>query len=141
VTAFDSLECRILGAIGRALPEGSGAAEILSNMLESAPEQEAGEAAATADLHSVVYAALGVVALLVGIGLDAALDTLAGHTASRRAGAVLFAPVAFFMSLALLIQLAKYRRRFQGIQPVLGRASWFLCFAMVLFVVLSLGVG
>lgn len=134
-----SLEGRIIGCLAKVFPKLSQPRLIVGDLLDDAPEKEPGEAKFVADAHSVIFALVGALSLLLAIGAGAAVDSLWGHTAANLAGAVLFAPVAFFMSLAVLVQVAKFRRRFDGVQPRLGRLSWAACIAIVLAVAFYVG--
>ena len=130
-----------MGAIADFFPAGSGPAEFFEAMLDEGPVTERGEAGATADLHSAVFAGVGVLALFLATGALAAIDAAWGQVASRRAGAVLLAPTAFFLTLAAAVQLAKFRQRFIGAQPELGRASWVACVTVVCAVALIFALG
>lgn len=136
-----ALEGRIVAFLARVFPEQSQPRLIVGDLLDDAPETEPGEAKFVADAHSVIFSIVAGVASLPAIAAMAGLDHLFGHETARRAGAILLAPTAFFMALGVLVQLAKFRGRFDGVQPHLGRGSWAVCIAVVTAVALYLAAG
>ena len=131
-----SAEGRLLAFLGSVLPEGSELALILRDLLDDEPESEPGEARFVADAHSVIFALIGSGFLMLAIGAGAAIDALWGHRVANLAGAVLFAPVVFLIALAQYVQLAKFRHRFDGVQPVIGPVAWAGCGLVTISVVL-----
>lgn len=130
-----SAEGRILGALGRwLLPKNSQPALILRDLLDDAEETEEGEAKFVADAHSVIFAIIAGLLSLPAIALMAAAARIWSQDIARRCGAILWAPTAFFISLALALQVAKFRGRHRGAQPMLGNGSW-VCVGLVVFAV------
>ena len=94
-----------------------------------------------ADGHTIFFSVVGSVLLVIAIGIMAGVDALWGHDVARRSGALLLAPAIFLITLSLLVQVAKFRRRFDGIQPVIGRLSWAICITVVLAVAIIFAIG
>lgn len=128
-------EGRLLAFLGKVCPDGSEPALMIRDLLDDAPESEPGEARFVADAHSVIFGLVGSGLLLLAIGVAAAMDALWGHRVANRAGAILFAPAVFLLALAQFVQLAKFRHRFDGVQPVIGPIAWVACGLVAISVV------
>lgn len=128
-----SAECRVLIWVSRLLPRGGMLREFVDAMLLDIPEDAPGHAKFNADAHTVVHSIVAVIMLFLFMGITAAANFLLGPTAFTVVGTLLVMPTAFFVSLSLLVQVAKVRGRFSGIQPILGRLSWATCVTVVAF--------
>jgi hypothetical protein len=136
-----SAESRLVAALGGLFPDGSQPALYIGDLSKDGPATEPGEQRFVADGHSAIIAFLGAICVLVAVGIDAGVDWLWGHEASSLAGAVLFVPTVFLMMLAAAVQVAKFRGRFDGTQPLLGRFSWAACLAVTVAVAIMFGFG
>ncbi len=136
-----SAEGRILATLARPFARESQPALILRDLLDDGPSTEEGEARFVADAHSVIFTIVAGIASLLAIGTMAAADSIWGHAVARRTGAILMAPSAFFISIAVLVQIAKFRGKCDGVQPVLGKISWMTCGVVVLAVSLYFCIG
>ena len=138
VPDYQSAECRLVASLARVLPEGSTPRDTIREAVQAAPETQPGEAAFTTDIHSLAFTFAATIPLIPLIGCAALIDNLYGRMAARRFEAFAFAPLVFFMALALLLQIAKFRKRFDGCIPLLGRPSWVTAFAAPLTVALMM---
>jgi hypothetical protein len=130
-----------VGWLARLLLRRGARQEFVDAILLEIPEDAPGHANLNADAHTVVHSIAAVVLLFVCIGATAAADALFGSVAATVTGTLLVMPPVFFLSLMVVVQVAKFRRRFSGIQPVLGRLSWAFCVTVVALTAVAFAIS
>jgi hypothetical protein len=121
---------RILARLEGLLPDGSPSALYIGDLLKEGPTTDPEEQKFVADGQSAILSFLGAVLLFPAIGAGALVNALWGLGASRPVAGVLFVPAVFVMMVAMLVQVAKFRSRFDGVQPLFGHISWAICVAV-----------
>lgn len=108
---------RILAILEWLLPDGSPSALYIGDLLKEGPAIDRDEQKSVADGQGAILSFLGGVLLFPAIGTGALVNALWGLGASRPVAGVLFVPSVFVMIVTTLVQVAEFRRRFDGVQP------------------------